>query len=129
MADNIEPSADEEMVAVQEQTAEEEKPTTDVEGLKKAVAEDAAKVEADESAKSGAEDESAKAANNEQDEEEEYVLKDEAHEEEDNQKENEGNDGRVTSLFPHVLVVHSIYSEQILYQLMSNLGELFAFGQ
>eukprot|EP00112_Aurelia_sp_Birch-Aquarium-sp1_P020653 Seg5378.3 transcript_id=Seg5378.3/GoldUCD/mRNA.D3Y31 product="ADP-ribosylation factor 2-B" protein_id=Seg5378.3/GoldUCD/D3Y31 len=89
MADNTEPTADEEMVAVQEKTEEEEKPTTDVEELKKAVAQDAAKTEADESAKSGAEDENAKAANNEQDEEEEYVLKDEAHEEEDNQKENE----------------------------------------
>jgi len=74
MADEIEATGENEMKAGQ--VADDEKPSTDVEELKKSVAEDAvASEDVDEK------------ANPEQEEEEEYVLKDEADEEEENQKD------------------------------------------
>ena len=83
MADQVESTGDHEMISAQEPVDIEEKPSTDIEELKQAVTED--------SNNSFAADESAK-ANVDQEEEEEYVLKDEAHGEEDNQKDGNSND-------------------------------------
>ena len=76
MADEIEATGENEIKAGQ--VADDEKPSTDVEELKKAVAEDSV-------ASEGVDEK----ANPEQEEEEEYVLKDEADEEEENQKDGE----------------------------------------
>ena len=76
MADEIEATGENEMVTYQLEVKDEEKPSTDIEELKKSVAED--------SETAGHADGK---ANTEQEEEEEYVLKDEANEEEDNQKD------------------------------------------
>ena len=76
MADEVATTGDNEMITDQQQEIDDEKPSTNIEELKKSVAEDSV-------ASEGVEEK----ANAEPEEEEEYVLKDEAHEEEDNQKD------------------------------------------
>ena len=76
MAEEIETTGDHEMITGQQEEIDDEKPSTNIEELKKSVAED-----------SVAPEDVEEKANTEQEEEEEYVLKDEAHEEEDNQKD------------------------------------------
>lgn len=70
MADEIKPTEDHDMIAAQPDEKEGEQSSHDIGDLKKSVADD---VEGKDNA--------------DQEEEEEYVLKDEAHEEEDNQKD------------------------------------------